>query len=105
MIHTSIKRVRADKVELLRAWFAEGTRRADEIRETFHQEGVRHEQAYLISTSDGTLLVYTSELEDFDRAWTAFVNSELPIDAEHKKTMIEALAGDADAELIFDLTA
>jgi hypothetical protein len=68
MIHTSIKRVHPDKVELLRAWFAEGTRRADEVRETFRQEGVRHEQAYLINTSDGTLLVYSSELGDFDRA-------------------------------------
>ena len=104
MIHTSIKRVHPDKVELLRAWFAEGTRRADEVRETFRQEGVRHEQAYLINTSDGTLLVYTSELGDFDRAWEAFVGSELPIDAEHKKVMAEALAGDADIELVFDLT-
>lgn len=104
MIHTSIKRVHPDKVELLRAWFAEGTRRADEIRETFRQEGVRHEQAHLISTSDGTFLVYTSELEDFDKAWNAFVNSELAIDAEHKKVMTEALAGDADVELVFDLT-
>jgi hypothetical protein len=104
MLHTMIRHVRPDKVDLLRAWFAESTRRGEEFRQTFQQEGVRHEQAYLVATSDGTLLVYTSEAEDMEYAMNAFLNSQLPIDAEHRKVMTEALAEEADTELIFDLT-
>jgi hypothetical protein len=105
MIHTSISRIRPDKVELLRAWFAEGKHRAEEVRETFRQEGVTHEQVYLIPTADGTVLVYISEMADVGTAMRAFADSELPIDAEHRKVMETAIAGQVDgAELVFELT-
>ena len=104
MIHTSIRRVHPDKVELLRAWFAEGKRRAEEVRETFRQEGVTHEQVYLIPTDQGTVLIYISEMADVDAAMRAFAGSELPIDAEHRKVMETAIAGAVEgAELVFEL--
>jgi hypothetical protein len=46
MIEIAFFRVHHDQVERLRGWLRELTRRADETRATFAQEGVRHERAY-----------------------------------------------------------
>lgn len=47
---------------------------------TFAQEGVRHEQAYLLKTVEGPILVYAMEAADHDRAQAAYQRSSLPID-------------------------
>jgi Family of unknown function (DUF6176) len=64
MIEIAFFRVHHDQVERLRGWLRELTRRADETRATFAQEGVRHERAYLLHDSDGPVLVYASEADD-----------------------------------------
>lgn len=103
VIRMAIYRVHPDKVELLTAWFAELQSRAHEVRETFRQEGVTQEQAYLLPTSDGPVLLYAVEAVDHDRARDAFLRSRLPIDLEHKAVMGYALAGPAGAELLYDV--
>jgi len=87
----------------LRAWLREINGRRDEVVETFVQEGVRHEQAYVVDTAAGHVLVYAIELEDEEKARAAFEASTLRIDAEHRQVMDEVLAGAADAELLYDV--
>jgi Family of unknown function (DUF6176) len=103
MIHVAVHRVRPDQVARLEAWFGEAGRRADEVRRTLHDEGVTHEQAHLITTGDGPLLVYTVESDDYDAARRVFQRSVHAIDAEHKAVMAEVLDGEADARLLFDI--
>ncbi|GAA1314276.1 hypothetical protein GCM10009610_35390 [Pseudonocardia xinjiangensis] len=103
MIHVRVARVRPDKLDVLKAWFAEAEQRADEVRATFEQEGVTHEQAKLISTADGPLLVYAVECADYEAAGEVFRNSTLPIDAEHKRVMAEVLDGQVDTPVLLDI--
>src|SRR6266545_1169236 len=91
MLKVAIHRVHPEKEQQLRDWLAELMRRQDEVRETFAQETVRHEQAYLLPTSDGPMLVYAMEVADFERGRAAFLNSTLAIDSEHKKVMRDVL--------------
>ncbi len=102
MLKLSIRRVRHGKEQDLREWLAELNRRQEEVRETFAQESVRHEQAYLIPSSDGAILVYAVEAEDLKRARHAFGESTLPIDAEHKRAMGVALGDKVPAELLYE---
>jgi hypothetical protein len=81
---------------------AEVNRRPDEVRETFRQEGVNHEQAFLLEGKDGPILIYAIEMEDPVRARLAFQNSTLPIDREHAQVMAQVLAGRVDAELLYE---
>jgi hypothetical protein len=103
MLQVTVRRVRPEKVERLKAWLAEAERRADEVRETFRQEGVRHEQALLVETSDGPLLVYVGEMEDVEAAQRVFAASELPIDAEHKAVLTEVLGERVPTTTLLDL--
>jgi hypothetical protein len=103
MLRVSIRRVRDGQVERLRAWLGELGSRRDEAVETFAQEGVRHEQAYVLDTGSGHVLVYAMELEDEEKARAAFEASTLPIDAEHREVMNEVLDGPAPAELLYDV--
>ncbi len=48
MIQVSFRTISPEKVDQLRSWMAEAQRREQKVRETFLQETVRHEQAYLI---------------------------------------------------------
>ena len=102
MLRISIRHVRKDQVGRLRAWFAEVNGRLDEVRETFVQEGVHHEQAFLLEGKDGPILIYAVEMEDPVQARLAFQNSQLPIDHEHARIMAQALAGRVDAELLYE---
>ena len=79
--------MRADQLPALRAWMTELGRRPDEVRATFRQEGVRHEQAYLLEGASGPVLVYAIEVEDMDAAQRAYETSTLAIDAEHRSVM------------------
>jgi hypothetical protein len=84
---------------------AELSRRSAEVRETFAQEGVRHEQAYLLKTADGPVLIYAMEAADHARASSVFRNSTLSIDREHKRIMAQVLAESANAELLYECKA
>ena len=83
MLRVAIKRIRPEKESRLRAWLAELNSRADEVRETFRGETVRAEQAFIVPGSEGSLLVYVMEAEDFEQGSKAFADSHHKIDAEH----------------------
>jgi hypothetical protein len=79
MLHVTFRRVHADQLARLRAWMAELGQRQDEVRQTFRNEGVRHEQAYLIQSVEGPVLVYAIEVEDEATALQAYASSSLPL--------------------------
>ena len=101
MLRITFERVRDDKIARLRAWMHELSQRRDEVLETFANEGIRHEQVYLMEGKDGPVLVYAMEGDDFDRAREAFQTSTLSIDLEHKQVMSEVSGGRIDAELLW----
>jgi hypothetical protein len=92
MIRLAIRKVKPGQEGHLRAWMVELNRRSAEVRETFAQEGVRHEQAYLLKTAEGAVLIYAMEAADHKRAASAFQSSALPIDHEHRRIMAQVLA-------------
>lgn len=77
----------------------------DEVLETFANEIVRHEVAYLLETSDGPVLVYAIEAEDLDHAARAVEENPLPIDFEHRRVMQEVLEEPIELDPILDLKA
>ena len=81
---------------------AELAERREEVLETFANETVRHEVAYLMDTSNGLVLVYAIEAEDLDRASLAVVERPLAIDLEHRKVMTEILGEEIELEPILD---
>jgi hypothetical protein len=103
MIHLSVYRVHPEKVEQLKAWLAEVESRADEVRETFVREGVRHEVGYLLETSDGPFLVYANELEDYEAALAEFLASQAPIDLRHKEIMPQVTNGEVELTRLLDI--
>jgi hypothetical protein len=90
-------------VDELRAWMAELGQRQDEVRETFRNEGVRHEQAFLIQSVDGPVLVYAHEVDDPDAAQQAYAKSTLPLDLQHREVMGSVVGEAADVELLYDV--
>jgi hypothetical protein len=105
MIKLAIRKVRPEEENRLRSWMAELNRRSTEVLATFAHEGVRHEQAYLLRTSDGPILIYAMEAEDHERAASAFQSSTFPIDHEHRRIMKEVLAEEANVELLYECRA
>ncbi len=81
---------------------AELTRRREESLETFRREGTRHEVVHLLEV-EAPVLVYAMDLEDPDRARRVYAQSELPIDAEHRRVMDAVSAGAAPTRKLFDL--
>lgn len=102
MLALVLSNVKPDKVERLRLWMHELTHRRDEVLETFVQEGVRHEIAYLIDGKHGPILVYAIEAEDHETARAAYRSSTFPIDIEHKQLLSEVLDGSVQAELLYE---
>lgn len=103
MLRVLMRRIRPGKEGLLRAWLAELNSRADEVRETFRDETVRAEQAYILAAAEGSVLVYVMEAEDFEQGSKAFATSRHKIDAEHKDVMRECLAEPLDAVPLYDV--
>jgi hypothetical protein len=103
MLHITFRRVPAERVDALRAWMAELGCRHDEVRETYRIEGVRHEQAFLIQSADGPLLVYAHEVEDSEAAQQAYASSTLALDLQHREVMRSVLGDTADVELLYDV--
>jgi hypothetical protein len=104
MLRVSIRRIRPEKEQRLRAWLTELNSRAEEVRETFRDETVRAEQGYIVPGDMGPLLVYVMEAEDFDRGSKAFAASPHKIDAEHKEVMRECLAESLNVAPLYDVT-
>ncbi len=88
----------------LREWLAELTERASEVRLTFVDETVRPEQAYLLGTSEGDVLVYAIEVEDVERSQAAYSGSRHAIDAEHKAVMEECLGERIELLPLYDVS-
>jgi hypothetical protein len=103
MLHLTFRRVRPGQEAALRAWMAELQRRPDEVRATFRQEGVRHEQAFLLPLANGLVLVYAHEVEDPDAALAAYSASTLPLDAEHRERMAAVLDEALEPERLYDV--
>jgi hypothetical protein len=94
--------VKPDQLDRLHSWMGELIQRRNEVLETFEQETVRHEVAYLLPGRDGPILVYAIEAEDAEQAGKVFGASTLPIDIEHKRVMEAVLDGPAQAELLYE---
>jgi hypothetical protein len=105
MMKLAILRVKPEEEARLRSWMAELNRRRAEVLETFTNEGMRHEQAYLLRTSDGPVLIYAMEASDHDRAASAYQDSTFPINREHRQIMKQILAGPATVELLYECSA
>ena len=96
-------RIKPEQESRLREWLLELNNRADEVRETFRDESVRAEQAYIVSTADGPILVYGMEAEDCKRGVDMYKRSKRPIDVEHLETMRECLGGSLQLSPIYDV--
>lgn len=104
MIHLSVRRLKRDHVEAVRAWLAQvETTRRDEAIATLLAEGVTHETAQLLETSDGPVLIYVMEADDIDRARAVGAASDAPIDAEHHAVMRAADDGPVPVETLLDV--
>ena len=102
MLKVAMRMIKPGQEQRLREWFSDLMHRQSEVRETFKQETVRHEKAFLLETREGTILIYAVEAEDLEQASRAYRNSRLPIDAEHKKVMQQALGSRMPAELVYE---
>ena len=91
MLRTWIHRIKPDQEVRLRNWLSELNARAGEVRESLAVTGIRAEQAYVVSTESGPLLVYVSDAEDQRRAAQAFAESTLAIDVEHQRVLGECI--------------
>lgn len=103
MLRVSFRRIKPDKEVQLRAWLAALSTRADEVRATFVDETVRQEQAFILQTAEGPVLVCAMEAEDFKRGRAAFNQSNHPIDEEHKSIMAECLGDDLGLQPLYDV--
>ena len=103
MLQVAISRVHPEKEARLRAWLAELGSRVDEVRETFRDETVRAEQAYVVAGSEGPLLIYVIEAEDLEQGARAYASSRHRIDAEHRAVMRECLADSPKIEPLYDV--
>jgi hypothetical protein len=102
MLKVAFSRVKPEKEQRLRDWLAQLTARQDEIRQTFIQEGATQEQAYVLPTSDGPILVYVMDVADSEHAKAAYAASSLPIDVEHRAVMSEVLTERLKVAPLFD---
>ena len=103
MLRVIFRRVKAGKEARLREWLAELQVRADEVRETFLDETVRGEQAFLLQTTEGLVLVYAMEAGNYALGREAFARSKHAIDEQHKQVMKECLGDRLEVEPIFDV--
>jgi hypothetical protein len=105
MLAVSFRRVRPDQVDTLRAWMAEVNRRADEVRQTFVQETVEREMAFLLDGRDGPIVVYVIEARDLDTMQRTVRENPFPIDLEHRDVMMRVIEGPASVETLMDIAA
>ena len=104
MLKISFRKVLPGQVDGLRKWMGTLMDRQEEVIESFVAETVSSEQAWLIETKDGHVLVYCVEADDLETAASAYRTSELTIDLEHRAAMKELVGESALAELLFKVT-
>jgi len=104
MLKVSIRRIKPEKEEQLRKWLSVLNSRSEEVRETFKEESVRAEQAYILAEVYGPVLVYVMEAEDFEKGAKAYADSTLPIDQEHRTVMKECLGESLGLDPQYDVT-
>lgn len=104
VIHLVARRIRSDRRDRVVGWLREidGPRRAEAL-ESLAAEGVDHETAMIIDTSDGPIIVYAMQTDDLARSRTVADESPRPVDAEHRAVMRDADDGPAVAEIVLDL--
>ena len=83
-------------------WLASLSSRKTELRESYLQQGTRHELFFLIRTRRLPILVLISEVDNVDQATRSFLRSELPIDVEFKALFQEISPEEAEVELLYD---
>ena len=93
MLNLQFRKIKPEREGRLRAWFAELNARAEEVRTTFRDEGVQHEQGFILPTSEGPVLVWAAQLNDPDEASRVFTKSSHAIDIEHGRVLRECLDG------------
>lgn len=104
MLQLSFKRVKLGKVDKLRAWMRELMLRQEDVVDSFEQEGVRQEKAWLLEDGEGYIFVYAVEAEDLEKARQAYRESTLSIDLEHREVLRDVLGERVEPELLYDLT-
>ncbi|MEZ3160651.1 DUF6176 family protein [Microbacterium sp. BWT-B31] len=104
MIHLLARRIHPTHRARVLEWLAEvdGARR-DEALQSLHAEGIDHETAIILDTSDGPILVYAMQTDDVERSRRIADDSPRSIDSEHRAVMSAADAGSADARIVLDL--
>jgi hypothetical protein len=104
MLKITLRRILPRKEARLRAWLRELGTRSAEVRETFAQESVRAEKAFIIECPDGAALLYVSEAESLERARSAYASSNLPIDVEHRSVIGECTGKQYDLDALYDVS-
>jgi hypothetical protein len=102
MLHTTFARVQDEDVPRLRSWLTSLSSRRDELRESYHQQGTRHELFFLVPTRRWSILVLISEVDNAEQATKSFLHSQLPIDVEFKALFQEISPEEAEVELLYD---
>ena len=102
MIRLGVYRVRPDKLDRLKAWLIEVAQRTDEVRESFAEGGISHEQAHLIVTANGPMLVAAVEHTDREAVSENSRRSTLPLNVEHEAVMAEVLDGVVETTKLLD---
>lgn len=105
MLRTWIHRIKPDQELRLRGWLAELSARTGEVRESLVAAGIRAEQACVVSTESGPLLVYVSDAEDQRHAAQVFAQSRLAIDVEHQRVLADCIEETLDETPLYDVTA
>jgi len=103
VLNLQFRTVKPECEDRLRAWFAELSTRVDEVRQTLVDEGVHHEQAYILKTPDGPVLIWAAELDDPGIASRTFAQSSHPVDIEHDRVLRECLAERIEIEPSLDV--
>jgi len=91
MLQTWIHRIKPGMEPRLYEWLAELNARSGEVRESFAAAGITAEQAYIVPTESGSLLVYVSEAGNQPHAVSVYESSSLPIDLEHRQVMSDCV--------------
>ncbi len=105
MLKVAFSRVREDKVDDLRNWIKELGSREEEVPERPFVTSAPDTRVFLREGANGTILVYSMEIDGPERAHRAYRNSKLAIHHGHRDVMGEVLAGQEEVEELLNLNA
>jgi len=102
LLNASFAAIQETDVPVIREWLASLAERRDELRESYRNQGTRHELFFLVRAPD-PVLVLISELDDVEQGSVTFLRSRLPLDLEFKSLVQTVSNGEMlVAELLFD---